>query len=128
MNFYDYRDRCNHVVRSYKSDIEVDIQIMNEGIRAVFFAHEMGTHAVPLWTLEQLPSKGETRSYLFGEATAREIVNGATSIMRQACPKAIWHYFDGSDLREVKSIEAGDIVADYIDVMTAAFKEKRYPY
>lgn len=128
MNHQDYRERCGHVVRSYKDDIEIDIQIMNEGICAVFWAYEMGTHAVPLWTLEQLPSKGETRSYLFGEATAREIVNGATSIIRKACPNSIWHYFDGSELREVSHIEAQDIVADYIDVMTAAFKEKRYPY
>lgn len=128
MNFYDYRESCNQVVRHFHSDIDIDVRIMSEGIRAVFWAHEMGTHAVPLWTLEQLPKRGEKRSYLFGEATAREIVNGSTSIMRTACPDSIWHYFDGNDLRSISIIKAQDIVADYIDVMTAAFKEKRYMF
>ena len=128
MNFDEYRESCNQVVRHYHSDIDIDVQMMQEGIVGVYWADEMGTHSAPLFSVDQLPARGEKRRYLFGEADARTIANNAGAIMPKASEKAIWHYFNGSNIRLIDAKEAQVIVDNYLKSVTALFDDRGYPY
>jgi len=127
VNIAEYRESCNRVVRHYQSDIDIDIQMMQEGICGVYWADEMGTHAAPMFTLDQLPARGETRRYLFGEADARDIVKGAAATLPKASDKAIHHYFDGEAIKVVTREKAESIVWDYQARMSKLFARHGYP-
>lgn len=123
-----YRDSCNRVVRAYHEDIEIDIQMMQEGIAGVYWADQMGTHSAPMFTLDQLPARGMKRRYLFGEADARTIVKNACATLSKATDKAIHHYFDGVAIKVISGEEALGIVRDYQTSMSNLFDRNRYPH
>jgi hypothetical protein len=123
-----YRESCNGVVRAYHEDIEIDIRMMQEGIAGVYWAEQMGTHASPMFTLDQLPARGRKRRYLFGEADAREIVKCSGATLCKASEKAIHHYFDGVAIKVVSREKAESIIRDYQTSMSNLFDEKRYPH
>ena len=107
------------IVKSYRSDLELDRELIdnNLGTEFILSARETGTHLIAL-TLhddETWPDVGEKVPYLFGRAGRREILEGKTEIAEYVLKnpgKAIYHIKVGSFVKIQPSQVIG-IVEDY---------------
>lgn len=112
---------CDGFIRAYRDDLikhdKAEIE-ENPGVPFLHTTREMGTTMTFLTPAEDYPAPGEKVPYVFGTADRWHILKekrGAVDWYRRNIPDALWHYFDGKELRRITLDEADEIVSDYID-------------
>lgn len=126
IDFNVYLDLCDQTVKHYKSDLDEDAKLINQGKECLFFVYESGSHAIVLFNFESYPAFDQRVPFLFGTANRDHILNETGSILECESVKnaPLKFYFDGKQMFRLGDIqEATTIVADYKRKMSAIFKK-----
>lgn len=120
-----FKHDCLQVIEFYQSDLNYDLEILNAGWPALFFAYKCGSHAIVLHPFESYPPGGDTVPYLFGRADRWHILHQVKSLLECESVKnaPLIHYFDGRRIKLIDIDKAISIVEHYHQSMSNRFRK-----
>ena len=119
-----YRAIAEPIVQRYKTDIEIDCELIEVGDPVIFFVRDSGTHAVQLSAFERYPPQGASVKYLFSSAGRDHILSQVKASMDNLLSQIEYTqiaYFDGSDVSLIDAPKAVKKVDDYVADMRRQF-------
>ena len=118
-----FESDCLKVIEHYQSDLALDLLIIHTKRPAIFFAYEMGSHAITLPPFESYPPHGEKVPYLFGAKDRDGILadTGCTLDSHSVKLSKLVHYFNGETITRIDHTKAAQIIDDYKRSMAAQF-------
>ncbi len=124
MKISEYKTEAMKTVKSYLTDLDIDIEIMMKGDPCLFFLREHGSHSIQFNKFEGYPVKGEKAPYLFGNENRDFILKGKRCVLDHSIKeKQTNHilYFDGVSVKQVELHQARRLLEKYIASMKSQF-------
>ena len=117
------------VIKSYQSDLDYDLAMIERGETCLIFTHAMGSHAIHLHDYSDYPLEGVQVSYLFGQADRWHILKECASVLECESVRnaPLVHYYDASvgSIKEITFVQACDLVDKYQKRMINLFNQDR---
>ena len=105
------------VIKSYITDLDYDLAMIDRGETCLIFTHECGSHAINLYDYADYPAEGVSVPYLFGHANRWHILKECSSILECESVKnaPLIHYYDSSvgRIKKVSFSQACELVTRY---------------
>ena len=106
MKISEYREYACKIVKNYQTDLQYDIDCMNNKKPCLIFLRENGSHICALEPFEDYPKSFERVKYLFGTADRHHILNDKKEMVKYCLSseelKRIL-FFNGKTIKEIES-------------------------